>query len=339
MPAAVAGVPAVATVKRVLADGTLQDAELHAIATAKRVLPDGSLQDAELHGTTTESFVNGFAVFSDLTLYNVGTFNLIFTSTEYGVSIRDEFRGTKVRANAFQTLSVLRHPGNATAAVSLSSQVQVELLDAYSNRLTCEYGECPSSLFGYPSSVERRGWSLAPQSDLVVTARVQALGASAEEGASDTCTARSADPDCGCGDHVAFSSRGMGVFECISVGAAAPAYVLSLSAGASVVHTHPFTIKPGKLASLFMGRQPGRLAQAGEFVTPAPEVFLLDKCGNHIVDDVFLLDKCGNHIVDDVPGVFLSAGVDATRKAGLFGLLSAAPVRGIATFHQLRYEG
>ena len=293
--------------------------------SAQRLLADGTLEPAILGGTTLASVTNGLAVFSDLTIFTVGTYDLRFATEEYGAGLVQTYRGTKVRANAFAKLNVLRQPGDAPSSVSLSSQVRVELLDAFQNRLTCEYGECPVGPFGYPALVHERAWSLAPQSDLVVTARVErALPArAANASVESTCAALSADPDCACGPRVAFASRGVGVFECLTVGAAAPAYVLALSAGDMTVHTQSFSVRPGVLALLVIARQPGTLAVAGQALDPP---------------QVLPLDKCHNQITADDQGTVITASVAPGRHSGLFGVLSAVPVRGVATFGALRFK-
>ena len=300
-----------------------------------------------LIGNTTIISVDGYAVFTNISIVTVGTFYLeIDTITEAdAVPLRVQLAApflpyVKITSGPLAQLRVLKTPDSWTVGELVKSLV-VELLDQYENRLDCQYGECAVPLYGFPSLVGKRDWPLLPSSDLAVSV-------SLDHSRYDHFTAAMTDRDRVCGASSNFLAteglcsclggsvsvtaiEGVALIDCLTVGMAGTSLPLTLSAGGKNHELAPFSVEPGIYSALYMIQQP----PPDDTVAGGPVLYCPKGLGCFGLS-VQAVDMCGNFLYFDGENeIDIEVSVCPTN-AGLVGTVSSGTtVQGKATFTDL----
>jgi hypothetical protein len=284
--------------------------------------------------------VNGYAVFSNISLVTVGTFYLeIFSSVSevdtspYTVQIDP----IKISSGPLAQLRVLKMPLSWTVGAALDPLV-VEMGDKYSNRIDCEYGECALPLYGFPALNGKRDWNLLPFSDAVVTASVDqdstrqfvpsSTGRRRECGTSSNFIANEGTCTCLGGSLIVAAIEGVATLDCLSLGMSGTFLPLMLSSRGINLALAPISVEPGLYNGLYMMQEPMR----EENTAGGPMLFC--EMGKGCVGlSVQMVDMCGNFLLVQEKDKEVTVEVSACpTSAGLTGTKKEKTVRGRATF-------
>ena len=244
--------------------------------TANTATEDNDL----MMGTKSVPIINGMAIFTDLFITRVGTYKIFFTSSsEYANISSIGYINITVRVSQLHSISILQQPQSKEA---FSPQnVSAILLDAYNNPLSCDIGECPSELSGYPAMVGSESWPTLTSADPLFTAQITP---------SDTCSSSVPNssvpfgkaPSCSCKQGSIVQTRGVrGIgFFCSLTAASIGQFVLQISVGTLTVISNLFLISPGQPAALVVKALQSNTLVAGKPVSPPILVDFVDQCNN-----------------------------------------------------------
>ena len=126
-------------------------------------LPGRAPRNVTLNGTTTVQAIRGMARFTDLRLETIGNFYLRFTSDTVASSVAPlespTFKTSAGEARVFEIVSSLGGSGERRLLSTTNGQFRastphcepiiLELKDEFGNLVDCEFGECPTTKYGY----------------------------------------------------------------------------------------------------------------------------------------------------------------------------------------------